>query len=648
MAAPGDACTSSAVPDRTLCCGDSTSGDVGPGGSLRWNLTVPAAGVVSVTFSTCDTMVDTVIAVDGIDYDDDSRDGAELCGWNNERVAIQVAGRPGAIIMVEARFYNSSVGGTVRLAVVCSTVAPTLSPTTHAPTATGATFSPTVAPTEGVPDSCGYAGQGCGPSEYCCRSSGLRTVPGSGTFTSNTTAVDFYGNRLTRMDATTFLGLTALTWLNLASNRLTELQNGTFSGLTALSRLYLSNNHIAAIGPNAFAWGLTALTKLSLGSNTLTVVDPIAFSGLTALTWLKLESNQLTVVERTTFTELTALTTLYLHSNQLTVIEASTFLGLTALTMLHLNSNQLTMIEPTTFLNTALTMLSLQSNRLTELQNGTFAALLNLTKLNLAANRTKAIDDGVFAFAAMHVGLSGTQDGVPAFLYNPNPLQCGMNGSAGSAAWDGAGLLNCTRCTQGYVVETTASQRHVACTQPVFQLDNASSSPAQHTLNVLRSGLNRSVAYIGEELDVYQQAAAGDRVFEPKREKFRGYAPEDHSFAAIRLEVKVGDIAIGCGSVAVGRLHGPGSQESRISQMWQRRPDKPLFFSETLYNRVGAATPNAQPLYGAGATVLYSPAPQLPLVAPAHPQIHSTRRRRSTTRGSQRLHSTRRSLWGSP
>ena len=51
------------------------------------------------------------------------------CGKNNERVVIQLAGRPaGASIPVEMRFKNARTNGTLRLDIACASASPTAAP----------------------------------------------------------------------------------------------------------------------------------------------------------------------------------------------------------------------------------------------------------------------------------------------------------------------------------------------------------------------------------------------------------------------------------------------------------------------------------------------------------------------------------------
>ena len=391
-------------------------------------------------------------------------------------------------------------------------------------------------------------------------------------------------NQLTAVDPATFSN-TALTELHLSSNQLAAVDPSTFSKNTALTVLDLSSNHLTTVAPATFSKN-TALTQLYLNSNRLTAIDPTTFSELSALTVLHLNSNRLTAVDPSTLSKNTALTELRLDSNQLTAVDPATFSENTALsTLLDLSSNQLTAIDPFTFSkNTALTQLYLNSNRLTAVANGTFASLSKLEELDLAANLVRVVEDGAFDFAHTNLAASSAKlaDGTPSFLYNPNPLHCESIGPG--AQWNGS-ALHCQRCTQGYVTAADVAgpgeptrAKHVACTLPHFQLDNRTNSSAQNALDALRNGLdarrdelNRSIAYIGEDLDVYGQALAGDRTFEPKRDKFRGYAPEEKGFAAIRFEVKVGDIGIGCGAVVAGDLqNGTGSEVSRIRQLWQQ------------------------------------------------------------------------------
>ena len=69
------------------------------------------------------------------------------------------------------------------------------------------------------------------------------------------------------------------------------------------------------------------------------------------------------------------------------------------------------------------------------------------------------------------------------------------------ARWDGAGLLLCARCTQGYVEISPGAgplrrRRHTACVHPTFRLEGPDGI---NTLRALQHGLDGGVAYIGED-----------------------------------------------------------------------------------------------------------------------------------------------------
>ena len=141
------------APAAIIGCGANVSATVVPGGSAAWTFT-GAQG--SVVFATCDTTADTVLSVDGREYDD----GTNSCGTagHNERVVVAAAAQAMAgSLPVLVRYYNSSQAGTLRLSVTCATVPPTASPTTRAPTASptttmlGNTFAPTATPTGTIP-----------------------------------------------------------------------------------------------------------------------------------------------------------------------------------------------------------------------------------------------------------------------------------------------------------------------------------------------------------------------------------------------------------------------------------------------------------------------------------------------------------------
>ena len=149
-------------------CGDTAAAAVRAGGSAHWSfvftpLQDPEGGgfdrLGELTFATCDTGGDTVLTIDGHACDDTGGCGPAR---TNERVTIPAARRGGNVsssvaILIQVRFYNRSLPGTVRLGVACSTFAPTTAPTTTAPTVAGATFAPTAPPTAAPTGECNPA-----------------------------------------------------------------------------------------------------------------------------------------------------------------------------------------------------------------------------------------------------------------------------------------------------------------------------------------------------------------------------------------------------------------------------------------------------------------------------------------------------------
>lgn len=92
---------------------------------------------------------------------------------------------------------------------------------------------------------------------------------------------------------TSFLGLTALTRLDLRGCCITELVLHSSAPLPALTELYLGDNLLTNISRQSLA-ATTALQRLDLTDNVISTVEAGALSSLASLNWLNLSRNLLT------------------------------------------------------------------------------------------------------------------------------------------------------------------------------------------------------------------------------------------------------------------------------------------------------------------------------------------------------------------
>ncbi|XP_063443452.1 vasorin-like [Mytilus trossulus] len=78
---------------------------------------------------------------------------------------------------------------------------------------------------------------------------------------TDTTYLEFHGNGMTSLNATSLSRFTSLERLDLSQNKITSLEANSFSGLTLLEELDLQENHISRLEDMAFK-GLVSLTFL--------------------------------------------------------------------------------------------------------------------------------------------------------------------------------------------------------------------------------------------------------------------------------------------------------------------------------------------------------------------------------------------------
>ncbi|XP_076086898.1 uncharacterized protein LOC143057476 [Mytilus galloprovincialis] len=133
----------------------------------------------------------------------------------------------------------------------------------------------------------------CTNTDVSCKERSLTTVPLD--IPTSTRTLDLKNNTITRIDANTFKGLSALKELNLYGNKISTLDVNIFTGLTALQILWLSNNQISTLDMNIFR-GLTALQTLNLYGNKISTLDVNIFTGLTALQNLNVLKTEVTCV----------------------------------------------------------------------------------------------------------------------------------------------------------------------------------------------------------------------------------------------------------------------------------------------------------------------------------------------------------------
>lgn len=94
-------------------------------------------------------------------------------------------------------------------------------------------------------------------------------------------------NKIERIPANIFSGLTNLERLSFNDNSISRIENGAFSGLNNLDCLYLRRNKLSALNKNTFK-GFHNLIYLTLEGNRISIINSQTFSGLVNLMQINL------------------------------------------------------------------------------------------------------------------------------------------------------------------------------------------------------------------------------------------------------------------------------------------------------------------------------------------------------------------------
>ncbi|KAL2103032.1 hypothetical protein ACEWY4_002200 [Coilia grayii] len=131
--------------------------------------------------------------------------------------------------------------------------------------------------------------------------------------------------------------------LDLSFNHLTRLEESSFSGLSELDQLHIGNNQVSFVADGAFR-GLSRLQTLDLKNNEIswTIEDMNGpFRALDKLKKLFLQGNRIRSVTKSSFSGLKMLEHLDLSNNAIMSIQANAFSEMKLLTELHLNTSSL-------------------------------------------------------------------------------------------------------------------------------------------------------------------------------------------------------------------------------------------------------------------------------------------------------------------
>ena len=212
----------------------------------------------------------------------------------------------------------------------------------------------------------------------------LRSLPDGMRHLENLEELLLNNNKLSRLDSSSFLGLSKLAFLDLSFNQIEQLPDDLFCCLNSLNALLLSNNLLRTL-PQSIAL-LSSLTLLRLSHNQL-ISLPESFGNLFNLTELALDSNKLSYLPES-LAGAENLEYLDLHSNAISELPAK--LGrLSKLAILNLRNNLLVSLPSELGQLVSLRVLDLSDNQICSLPPS--IANLRLSALWLASNQARPL-----------------------------------------------------------------------------------------------------------------------------------------------------------------------------------------------------------------------------------------------------------------
>ncbi|XP_048463477.1 leucine-rich repeat and transmembrane domain-containing protein 2 [Rhincodon typus] len=152
----------------------------------------------------------------------------------------------------------------------------------------------------------------CKKYEVDCSNLGLVTIPTD--IPSNIKFLSLSNNKLSSLQAFTFINFTTLEKLDLSNNFLDQLPANVFDYIRNLTDLNLRNNSIRSLDKSIF-YKTTNLQRLDLSVNGLSQIPLLLFDEMQNLTWLNLEENRMPNLEREAFEPLELLRQLQLGGN---------------------------------------------------------------------------------------------------------------------------------------------------------------------------------------------------------------------------------------------------------------------------------------------------------------------------------------------
>jgi len=240
--------------------------------------------------------------------------------------------------------------------------------------------------------------------------------------------LDLASNMIVSIDDA-FVGLAALSRLDLRHNLLASLTFRSLRGLTSLRHLRLDGNLVAEVGELSLSQ-LSRLTNLALRGNPLSALarlnfpDDVSLSYLDlsecsltsvphgipdTVTYVQLRRNNITRLNHDSFSGASGVKILVLDENRIRAVEDGTFRRLGSLKQLWLNNNRL--VHVPRGLPSSLERLMLDSNNINKMTSDSFLNLSHLNTLTLMENAVADVEVGVFRFLIElnHLDLSANQ-----------------------------------------------------------------------------------------------------------------------------------------------------------------------------------------------------------------------------------------------
>ncbi|XP_011499113.1 PREDICTED: leucine-rich repeat-containing protein 15 [Ceratosolen solmsi marchali] len=199
--------------------------------------------------------------------------------------------------------------------------------------------------------------------------------------------LDLTHNKLKTLEATSFQGLSNVTYLDLSDNLLSQLSPQAFASLPSLRSLKMHGNRLSVSALSALR-GLRNLEELDLSANLLSgPLGPSLLPAMPRLRYLTVAENELKNVQQGALMGLKNLTSLSLTHNQIDVLEDDAFKYLSTLTHLDLAYNGIVAVSSSSLAHLEkLKILDLTHNFLRSLNGDLVVPLRSLENLRLDDN----------------------------------------------------------------------------------------------------------------------------------------------------------------------------------------------------------------------------------------------------------------------